>query len=95
LKNPCLILLLLLAAACNPSLPEYIKKDIFSRENAGRRLVLQIDVTRFKTDRRGTKFWYRTLLQDSVMKVYSRDDSADVQEFSSGSFDPLSKVESY
>lgn len=84
---------MMLATACNLSVPEQVKKEIFFRENARRRLVLDMNFTRYQNTGSTTTYWYNVIIQDSTMNIEQRKDSINIKEKVPGIFDPISKLE--
>ena len=84
---------MVLTTACNYSVPEQVKKEIFLRENAHRRLVLDMDFTRFQNTGSITTYWYNAVIQDSTMNISQKMDSINIREKVPGIFDPISKLE--
>lgn len=84
---------MVLTTACNYSVPEQVKKEIFFRENAHRRLVLDMDFTRFQNTGSITTYWYNAVIQDSTMNISQKMDSINIREKVPGIFDPISKLE--
>jgi len=84
---------MVLVTACNLSVPEQVKKEIFFRENARRRLVLDINFIRYQNTGAITTYWYNAVIQDSMMNVIQRKDSISIREKVPGIFDPISKLE--
>ena len=84
---------MVLATACSNSVPEQVKKEILFRENARRRLVLDMNFTRYQNTGSISTYWYNAVIQDSMMNIIQRMDSINIKERTPGIFDPISKLE--